>query len=384
VFDKQMIKERKRICIITGSRSEYGLMRWIMNAILYNPNYILQLIVTGTHLSKKFGETYKEIIKDGFEIDAKIEMDLSKLNTLNIAKAMGQCAIGVSKKFSKLKPDILLVLGDRYELLPICGSALVMSIPIAHFSGGDKTEGAIDDQIRNAISMMSTYHFPGNKDSARKLLAMGIPKKNIFMVGEPGLENFKKLNLYTKDELAEKLELDIQKPWVLLTYHPETKISLVENLNTVKNIFRDLEKLKDINIICTYANADFGGDRINNLIDKYRRKERGRIFLFANLGQKVYLSLLKNIFFMIGNSSSGIVEAPFIGCPVINVGDRQKGRYLSKNIIQTSNSLNDIKKAVQTLVYNCETYKNRNKKYFGDGEVSKRTLMHLEEIWKRK
>jgi GDP/UDP-N,N'-diacetylbacillosamine 2-epimerase (hydrolysing) len=339
----------KKICIVTAARSEYGLLRWLMQEIKDDPELKLQLIVTGSHLSNEFGLTYKEIEKDGFIIDEKIEMLLSTSTATGIAKSMGICAIGIADAFDRLNPDILVVLGDRYELLPICSSALVMNIPIAHISGGDVTEGAIDDQVRNAITKLATIHFPGTEESAKRIIQMGENPKMVHVVGEPGLDNFVRLNCISKQELASDLKLDMSKKWVLLTYHPETKISIEENLIVAKNIITALLQQKDIQVVITKANADLGGSEINIYLKSICEEYTSEFTMVDNLGQLRYISLLKVLSFMIGNSSSGIVETPIIPLPVINVGNRQKGRFVCKNIINTNGTCESMINAIETI-----------------------------------
>jgi UDP-hydrolysing UDP-N-acetyl-D-glucosamine 2-epimerase len=340
---------KKKISIVTTSRAEYGVIQWLIKDIAQDVKFEMHLIVTGAHLSPEFGLTYKEIENDGNLIDEKVDILLSTHDTAGIAKSMGRCAIGFCDVFERQKPDILIVTGDRYELLPICSTALVMNIPIAHISGGDITEGAIDNQIRNAISAMATYHFPGTKESGDRIIKMGADPNHVYVVGEPALDNFNRLKSLDRYELAKKNDLDIKKEWVLLTYHPETRLSLEENLTIVHTIIRCLKKLGNTQIIVTKANADFGGFQINEYLKSECSIKDSQFILFDNLGQLNYISLLKQLAFMIGNSSSGIIEAPSAKCPVINIGDRQKGRLLSINIINTSGDYSKINAAIKKI-----------------------------------
>lgn len=366
----------KKVCIVTASRSEYGPLKWLMDEVANDSLLKLQLVVTGAHLSPEFGLTYQEIEKDGFRIDEKVDLAFSSSSLEGIVDAMGNCSIGFAKTFSRLKPDIIVVLGDRYELLPICGAALIMGIPIAHISGGDITEGAIDDQIRNAVTMMASFHFPGTKESAKRIKRMIGSSKNIYCVGEPGLDNFKRLKLWNRSELAESLFLDSSKKWALMTYLPETKIGLDENLYAIKNLIDALDKNDDIQVIITGANADFGGMQINEFLINAAAVNSSKFKYYISLGQLRYTSLMKEVDFVIGNSSSGIIEAPFFGKPVINIGDRQKGRYSSQNVFNCSNDVISITHAIEKIRH----IKVISDNYYGDGNSSIRIKNALIKI----
>lgn len=338
----------KKICIVTATRAEYGCLRWLMKDIKECNLLDLQLIVTGTHLSPEYGLTYKQIEEDGFKIDKKVEYLLSSQSSNGIAKSMGLCGISISDAFSELKPDLLVVLGDRYELLPICSTALVMGIPIAHISGGDVTEGAIDNQIRNAITMIADIHFPGTEQSKLSISRMIGSSDNIFSVGESSLDNFNRLQLLSREELSKRLNIDYAKRWILITLHPETKESVEYSIVMANNMMDALSNIENTELIVTQSNADLGGVEVNNILKKWSDK-LSNAHIFKSLGSQKYFSLFSQIWFMIGNSSSGIVEAPFIGVPVINIGNRQKGRHISDNIIQVSPKYLDIKNAINDV-----------------------------------
>lgn len=360
----------KKVAVVTASRSEYGLLRWVMDEIKNDQDLDLQVIVTGSHLSPLYGSTYTEIEKDGFVIAAKVDMLLSADSSSATAKSMGLCALGIADALERLKPDLLVVLGDRYELLPICSTALVMRIPIAHISGGDVTEGAIDDEIRNAVTQMSAIHFPGTRQSGDRLVSMGIPADRVFVAGEPGLDNFKRIDLLSRTELAESLGLDSGTKWVLLTYHPETKVSLDVNLSTVKSLVEALLNFSDVQIIATYANADVGGMEINNYLEAVSAERPGKISVVKSLGQRRYLSMVKECVLIAGNSSSGIVEAPFAGVPVLNIGNRQTGRYFCENVFSVASGPESIVDAV-TRVLRIDR-KFAPNFYYGDGNSSRK------------
>jgi UDP-hydrolysing UDP-N-acetyl-D-glucosamine 2-epimerase len=357
----------KKVCIITASRSEYGLLRWLIDEVNNDHNLLLQLVVTGSHLSQEYGLTYAEIEKNGYTITANVEMVLSSSTQIGVVKSMGVCSIGFADVFGNLKPDIIVVLGDRYELLPICSAALVMNIPMAHISGGDITEGAIDDQVRNAVTMMATLHFPGVDESAKRIERMRGTSRNIYVVGEPGLENFKRLTLTDRNKLAQRVGLDASLKWVLLTYHPESKLALAKNLETINNIISVLDQHNDIQVVSTGANSDFGGSQINEILRKAAD---------TNGSKFKYLSYMKEVKFIIGNSSSGIIEAPFLAKAVVNVGDRQKGRHISNNIVNTPNDTGSISNAINKAMQLNLVYDN----YFGDGHTSAKIKSIIEEF----
>ena len=339
----------KKVCVITAARSEYGAMRWVIDAINKSKKLKLQLIATGSHLSLDQGNTVHFIEEDGYNIDERVDMLLSSSSSSSISKSMGICAMGMSDSLRRLQPDIIVVTGDRYELLPICSSALVMGIPIAHISGGDVTQGAIDDQVRNAVTMMASLHFPSTKDSAENICRMRGSDKNIFIAGEPGLDNFIHAKLMTRQELAENLKLDVSKRWFLVTLHPETKQGYDYNLTMVKNMVEAIKNINDAQFVMTKANADLYGYEINNYLQTIAIANKDSIRFIDSLGHNRYMSFMKQVECIIGNSSSGIFEAPFLGKPVINIGDRQKGRHLCHNVIQVASDKTQIEQALYGL-----------------------------------
>lgn len=367
---------RNKICVITAARSEYGLMHWIIDSIHHDKDLELQLVVTGAHLSPEQGLTYKYIEEDGYPIAAKVPILLSCNDESGIAKTMGVCSISIADTFSSLRPDVIVVLGDRYELIPIVSTALVMRIPVAHISGGDITEGAIDDEVRNAVTMMSSIHFPGVIDSAKNIIRMRGSDNNVYAVGEPGLDSFLRFNLWSKEETAQKLGLDLGKRWCLVTLHPETKLSIEENLNMTKNLFEALNSIEGIQYIITKANADLGGVYINNFWAKAIDPQSNKLQLFSSLGQIRYLSFMKHADLVIGNSSSGIVEAPFMGTPVVNIGDRQKGRYICRNVICCDRTKASIFEALLKAI----SSEKKVDKYWGDGNTSDKIVKLLKRF----
>lgn len=369
----------KKICVITAARSEYGPLKWLIKDINESDKFELQLVVTGGHLSYEQGHTVEQIVEDGFSIDSIVDVQLDTSTKAAIADSMGRMASGFASVFEKLQPEYVLVLGDRYELLPICNSAFVMSIPIIHLSGGDVTEGAIDDGIRNAITMLAKYHFPGTRDSAQNIIRMRGSDTNVWPVGEPGLDSFNREKMLSREELAEDLQIDINKKWVLMTYHAETKKELEYNIENVKNCVEALICKENLQTIITYANGDFGGKEINEYIEHSAQIYPDKIKVIPSLGHFRYLSYMKQVGFVIGNSSSGIIEAPFMNIPVINIGNRQKGRYQCGNIIQCDGKLNSIKKDID-LIEKRRNYKSNDLDYWGDGHTSERIIEILKKV----
>jgi len=346
----------KRIGIMTGTRAEYGLLKSLMQEINKDNDLELYLIVSGMHLSPEFGMTYQEIEEDGFEINAKVEMLLSSDSPAGISKSIGLGVIGFADEFQRADLDMLILLGDRYEALSAAICALVMRIPIAHLHGGEVTEGAIDEGIRHSITKMSYLHFTSTEQYRNRVIQLGENPERVFYVGALGVENIKKINLMTKEELERAIHFEIDENTVVVTYHPVT----LEN-NTVEEQFLNLLKVLDrnpkIRMIFTKANADTNGRIVNELIDKYAAQNSERACAFVSLGQKRYLSALKYCRIVIGNSSSGIIEAPSFGKPIINIGDRQKGRICADSVINCGYTQQEIQQAMETAL--TEEFENK-------------------------
>ena len=355
----------KKVCIVTAARSEYGLLRWVIDGVYHNDDLQLQLVVTGTHLSEEHGMTVRFIEEDGYPIAARVDMQLAFANKSDIVRSMGYCSMGMAQTLADLNPDIMVVLGDRYELLPIVSAAVVMGVPVAHISGGDVTEGAIDNQVRNAVTMMSSLHFPGTKPSYDNICRMMGTANNVYVTGETNIDNFEHYQLLSRRELSESLNIDQNRRWVLVTLHPETKISLEANLSMARDLMFALKNV-DAEIVITQANADFGGAQMNEIFKK-ATTENPSIHFVPTLGQMRYLSFMKEVECVIGNSSSGIVETPHLGVPTVNIGDRQKGRYLCPNIISCERSLSAMKESIDNAM-NHGKYESNN--FFGDGHAS--------------
>lgn len=322
----------RKICVVTGTRAEYGLLYWLLKEIEADSALQLQLIVTGAHLSPEFGLTYKVIENDGFDIDAKLEMLLSSDTAVGATKSLGIALMGFADIFERLSSDILVILGDRYELLAAAQAALMFGIPIAHISGGEKTEGAIDESIRHALTKLSHYHFVATDEYRKRVIQMGENPQNVINCGDPGIENIFRFPLLSKDELELELPFQFRKVNFLVTYHPVTN----ERERSVLGMKRLLEALKEFpeaGIIITKGNADIGGRELNDMVDQFAAVYSERVYIAANLGQVRYLSTLAACDVVIGNSSSGIVEAPVLKKATVNIGNRQKGRLRATSII---------------------------------------------------
>lgn len=367
----------KRICVVTATRAEYGYLKWLMKDILADSELELQVIATGTHLDKAQGHTVDQIIADGIPVTAEVDAQLDNSSPKTICETMARYGNGFAETLSKLKPDVMVVLGDRYELLPICSTAFMLQIPIAHLSGGDVTEGALDDGVRNAVTMLSTYHFPITEDCAKNVRRMRGTDKNVFVTGSTSLDFFNRTDLMTREQLAESLGLDVNKKWALCTLHSETKRGTEYNLQMAKNLFAAMKKsLSEYQIVITKANADFGGKEINDYIELAVKETPEQFVIVPSLCQTRYFSYMKQVQLVIGNSSSGITESPYLGVPTLNIGNRQKGRYRCENIVQCESGKDDIQNAVKEVLSGKYAIKST---YWGDGNATTKIVKALKE-----
>lgn len=338
--------KRRKIAVVTGTRAEYGLLYWLMREIKEDPDLELQVIVTGMHLSPEFGLTYKFIESDGFDIDAKVEMLLSSDTVSGIAKSIGLGIIGLTDAFSKLSPDLIILLGDRFEALAVAEVALVHKIPLAHIHGGELSEGAIDDAIRHSITKMSHLHFVTAEPYRKRVIQLGENPDNVFNVGSPGLERITRMRLLDRDELEQKTGISLGKINFLVTYHPAT-LNIDENTLALEQLFKALDHFPDAKIIFTKANADEAGRFINSKIDEYVLLNQHRAVSFVTLGDLNYLSLLQFIDAVIGNSSSGLIEVPYFKKPTINIGNRQQNRLRAPSVIDCQYDSDEIMNAIK-------------------------------------
>jgi len=323
---------KRKICIITGTRADYGLLYWLMKEIQGDPDLELQLVATGMHLSPEFGLTYRIIEQDGFEIAARVEMLLSSDTAVSITKSIGLGVIGFADALDLLRPDILVVLGDRFEIFAAAQAAMISKIPIAHIHGGEKTEGAFDEFMRHAITKMAQIHFTATEQYRRRVIQMGEMPERVLNYGAPGLDNIKKLKLLTKTSFEKKINFKLGEISFLITYHPAT-LSDAKPAESFNELLKAIDCLPEARIIFTKGNADTDGRIINQMIDAYAQKNASRVKAFTSMGQLLYLSAMKNVDLVIGNSSSGLLEAPYLKKPVVNLGDRQKGRLRAASII---------------------------------------------------
>lgn len=322
---------RKSICIVTGTRAEYGLLSPIIKQLIATNSFELKIVATGMHLSEDFGFTYKEIEADGISIDAKIDVLQSDDSNKAMSKAIGIGVIGFAEYFDKTQPDMVVVLGDRFEIFAAAIAAAVACIPIAHLYGGETTEGAVDEFFRHSITKMSYLHFTSAEQYRQRVINMGEAPDRVFNVGATGVENILSMPLMTKDELARSIDFDLNSPYALVTFHP---VTLEKNTATkqIEDLLSALDETNGLNYIFTKANADANGRAINKKIDAYCEENENAI-AFTSMGVLRYLSAMKYCEMVIGNSSSGIMETPSFKKPTINIGDRQKGRICAKSVI---------------------------------------------------
>lgn len=321
----------RKICVITGTRAEYGLLRWVMQGIKDDRDLTLQIIVTGMHLSPEFGLTYREIEQDGFNIDRKIEMLTSSDTSVGIAKSMGLGLIGFADALDELKPDLMVVLGDRFEIFAAVSAALVARIPVAHLHGGEATEGAFDEALRHSITKMSHLHFVAAEKYRQRVIQLGEQPKRVFLVGGLGIDNIKRLKLLTREELEDSIGFKLGKKNLLITFHPVTlEFSTAEN--QMAELLAALEELKDTQLIFTLPNADSGGRALIKMIERFV-EQNSNALACTSLGQLRYLSCIAQVDGVVGNSSSGLLEVPSFGKGTINIGDRQLGRLQAKSVI---------------------------------------------------
>ena len=338
----------KKIVILTATRAEYSLLAPIIKRLSLDPEIDVRVVATGAHLSKEFGMTVNEIKNDGVKVDKEIEILLSSDTPSAITKTMGIALMGFADYFAETKPDALMVLGDRYETLAVCTAALVAQIPIIHLYGGEATEGLIDEAVRNSITKLSYLHFTSTEEYRDRVIQMGEAPGRVFNVGAIGVENALHCDFMTKEELETSLNCSLGDKFAVLTFHP---VTLENNTaqNQINELIKALEKHPDISFVCTKANADTDGRVINEELKKCA-DTHSNVYLFDSLGMKRYLSALSHAQFVIGNSSSGIIEVPSFKIPTINIGDRQKGRIQAKSIINCLTDSDSIDKAINAAM----------------------------------
>jgi GDP/UDP-N,N'-diacetylbacillosamine 2-epimerase (hydrolysing) len=369
----------RKICVITGSRSEYGLIRLVMQEIKESSDLTLQVIVTGMHLSKDFGLTYKEIEEDGFQINHKVETLIGDDSPFGIAESMSKGLVGCANALNELNPDLIVVLGDRYEIVVSVLAALVAKIPVAHIHGGELTVGAFDDALRHSITKMSHLHFVAAEEYKDRVIQLGEDPERVFLVGGMGVDNIKKFKLLNRNELQESLNLTFQEKSLLITFHPVT-LENTSSADQLKELLKALSDLKNTTLIFTLPNADTGSQELIQIIHDFVSKNFDA-FVFSSMGQVKYFSCIAQVDGVIGNSSSGLTEVPSFKKGTINIGDRQKGRLQAESVINCEANESSISAALKIL-YSDKFVRILSSVVnpYGDGGASSKVVKHLREI----
>ena len=371
---------KRKIAVFTATRAEYGLLYWLMKDIQASPVLELQVLVSGTHLSPEFGETWKDVVDDGFVIAAKVEMLLSSDTTVGVAKSMGLGMLGFADALTRLAPDVLVVLGDRFEALAMVQTATVMRIPVAHLHGGEITEGAYDDAFRHAISKLSYLHFVAAEPYRQRVVQMGETPERVFNVGAFGLDHMLRTSRMSRQELSESLNFALDKPFFVVTYHPETAFQSDSALE-FQELLAALDSFPEHQVILTYPNADNGGRAIIPLLEAYAAADPTRVLAIPSLGFKRYLSAVALSSAVIGNSSSGIIEVPAFGIPSVNIGARQQGRLAADSVLHCKAQVDSIRDAILTAVDDVFAERCRHvSNPYGQGRASARTVAVLEQF----
>ena len=364
----------RKIAVFTGTRAEYGLMYWIIKALHEDNDVELQLIVGGMHLSREFGHTIDNIVNDGFPITEKIEMLVSD-TPVGIAKAMGLGTISAAESFARLEPDVLVLLGDRFEALAVAQAAMCARIPIAHIHGGEITEGLIDEAVRHSLTKMSHLHFTATEPYRQRVIQLGEKPQSVFNFGAPGIDSIVKLSLAERQKLDEQLKFDLEgAPYFLVTYHPVT-LEADGAVEAMQNMLSALDDYPDHKLLMTYPNADTNGHLLIELLEEYKKGAADRVLLSRSLGQFRYLSAMKHCAAVIGNSSSGLIEVPTFNKPTVNIGNRQGGRLAGETVICCGESYEDIKAAIaealsESFTQKCQQAKNP----YGEGNASQQIV----------
>lgn len=368
--------KKRKICVVTGTRAEYGLLYCLLRELRDSEEFELQVVATGMHLSPEYGLTYRIIEHDGFNINEKVEMLLSSDTGIGVAKSVGLGVIGLAEAFGRLRPDLLIVLGDRYEILAAVQTALFERIPVAHIAGGDVTEGAFDESIRHSITKMSHLHFVTNDIAAARVRQLGENPANIYNVGSPGIDIIHQISLLSKAELETELDFKFRNKNLLITFHPVT-LGNQPSEQQFQNLLAALDELgNEFGLLFTKPNSDPESRKIIALLDEYT-SQRSYAKAYTSLGQLRYLSAISAVDAVVGNSSSGLYEVPSFKKPTVNIGDRQKGRLQASSVINCQPQKEEILKAIRrALELNCENTVNP----YGDGNSSVRIVKILKEI----
>ncbi len=369
----------RKVCVITGTRAEFGLLRPLVSLIKEDAVLKLQLIATGMHLSPEFGYTINEIVASGFYVDKKIECLVSSDSHVGVSKSIALAISGFTDAYEDMQPDLIVVLGDRTEILAAVIAASMANVPIAHIHGGETTEGAYDEAIRHSITKFSHLHFTSTDTYRKRVIQLGENPETAFNVGAIGLDSIKNLELLNRDDFEKSIDFRLRKKNILVTYHPVT-LEKEQPVETFKNILEAIDELEDATLILTHANSDKNGRIINRMIHNYVQENSEKAVEFKSLGQLRYLSALQYVDLVIGNSSSGLLEVPSFKIPTINIGDRQKGRVSNKSVINSSNDTDSIKEAL-LLAYD-QQFKiqiQNQPSLYGNGTAAKQILSLIKQ-----
>ncbi|HUX83944.1 MAG TPA: UDP-N-acetylglucosamine 2-epimerase [Chitinophagaceae bacterium] len=373
-----------RILVVTGTRAEYGLLRPLLRLLESNASFDLRLVVTGAHLSGTFGLTYREILRDGFSIAARVPIETGRDRPADIAASSARALEGMARVFSRMKPDWVLLLGDRYETLSTAIAAHLCAIPIAHISGGEVSAGATDDAFRHAITKMSLLHFTATEDYRRRVIQLGESPSRVFRVGALGIDNIRSLSPMTREELEKDLGISLRDPFLLVTFHPVT-LDADKPSSQFRILLMALEQLFPMKMVMTYPNADAGGKSIIRMIESFSARHRGMVAASPSLGQHRYLSLMRIAGAVVGNSSSGIVEAPSLKVPTVDIGNRQSGRSAAASVIRCRLEQKAILRSVRkALSGDFATFIRGVKNPYGNGETAPKILKILERFASQK
>lgn len=363
----------RKVAVFTGTRAEYGLLYWLLKDLQQDSEIELQLLVSAMHLSPEFGMTYQQIETDGFTITEKVEMLLSSDSAVGTAKSIGLGVLGFADALERMKPDVLVVLGDRFEALAVTQAAMILRIPIAHIHGGEITEGAYDDAIRHAITKLSLLHFTSTEAHRNRVIQLGEHPSRVFNVGAVGLDHLQRSKMFSLAELSASLNFKLDQPYFLVTYHPVTLASEPAKAS-FENLLKALDAFPQHQIILTYPNADDGGREIIPLLEAYAKQQPSRVLAIPSLGQKRYLSAVKHAAAVVGNSSSGIIEVPSFKMPTVNIGERQRGRLAAESVFSCPSNTAAI---IETLQLGLKSDLTQVVNPYGKGKASEAILKQL-------
>ena len=367
---------KRKVAVFTGTRADYGLLYYALLALKHASEIELQLIVSGSHLSTEYGLTVQQIEQDGFAVDARVDMLLSADSAAASVKSMGLGLIGFADTLTRLQPDILLLLGDRFEALAMAQAALLMHVPIFHLHGGELTEGAYDDAIRHAISKFSQYHGTATEIYRQRVIQLGEAPERVFCVGAPGLEAIVKQPAWSRAQILDELDLPPDARFMLITYHAETQ-DVESSTHVCKDLMEAALRFAPLYLVCTYPNADEGGRFIIAQLDHFHQANPTRIRIFPSLGRQRYLAAVRHSELVLGNSSSGVIEVPSLKVPTVNVGLRQGGRLAADSVVHCGRGKDEIHSAIaRALTMDCRQVANP----YGDGDVSSKLLSLLKTV----